>query len=232
MRCSVPIMAGVRLAVLVVILLSTVGSAFRFTVVPGTLKCFTNDPHEEGRYELRYRMANSLAPFVSVSVTSASGRVLLEHEPAKPDAKSIFSLKHRSTIAICFNVAPRAELATSLNVTLNILDAEDAELTRMKKQSYTTSSPIALGAGQGSGALRQMQYIADTLRQMRFSVISASMSDKDVTISIRAVEDVAWKSVYVLVGGMLLITVVNYLRLRRFLVKNKLLGVPSRKVAQ
>lgn len=195
--------------------------AFRFSIVPGTTKCFTNDPPEEGRYELRYRMTSGLAPFVSVSVTAASGRVLLEHEPAKPDTKTIFNLKQRGTIAICFNSNIKAATATSLNVTVSVVDAEDAELTRMKKQSYSTSSPIALGAGQGSGSLRQMKYIGDMLRQMRHSIIAAASFDKDVAISVTAAEKVACKTIYAFGGGAVVIMAINYWRLRRYMYRNK-----------
>lgn len=61
--------------------------SFRFALTPGKVKCFTNDIYEQGKYEVRYTMMQSLTPFVSVSVNAPSGRVLFEHEVAHAEGK-------------------------------------------------------------------------------------------------------------------------------------------------
>jgi hypothetical protein len=199
-------------------------SAFRFTLVPGKVKCFTNEQPEGGRYEIRYRMMRSLTPFVSVAVTSRGGRVLMEHEVAKPDAKEIITLPKNGLMSICFHPAKKAAIAAvSMNVSLDIVDAEDAELTRMKRQSYSTSSPIALGAGKGSGALQQMQYIFDTLVATRMSFVALTKADEDIQFSLREAERFSWTFVYVFVGLGVIITVSTFARLRHFMKKKKLL---------
>ncbi|CCW62524.1 unnamed protein product [Phytomonas sp. EM1] len=203
-------------------------AAFRFTLVPGKVKCFTYDALEAGRYEMRYRMTTSLSPFVSVSVTSASGRALVEHQPAIPDAKEIFELKSIGVIAICFNPSAKAERATSLNVTLDVVDAEDAELTRVKKQSYSTSSPIALGVGKGSGALRQMRYINDALTKIRLYMVTLAQYDKDIEISIHIVEKWAWKLLAGFATVGLVLLSISYLRMWRFLCKMNMIKKKQR----
>lgn len=209
---------------LLLLLASTPTDAFRFTLTPGKIKCFTNEIQEPGRYEFRYRMVRSLSPFVSISVTSPGGRVLLEHEVAKPDAKEILALKKAGTIGICFNTAPKAkDAATSLNVTLDIIDAEDAELTRMKKQSYTTSSPIALGAGKGSAAMQQMQYIFKTVIRARMSLVSLMRVDEDMRYAMAQTESQSWKAVYAFVFISAVITLATFVRLRMFMSKRKIL---------
>lgn len=198
--------------------------AFRFTLVPGKVKCFTNEQPEGGRYEVRYRMMRSLTPFVSVAVTSRGGRVLMEHEMAHADAKEIVTLNKNGMMSICFHTAEKAAVAAvSMNVTLDIVDAEDAELTRMKRQRYSTSSPIALGAGKGSGALQQMQYISKTLVTTRASFLSLARADEDIQYSLREAERFSWIFVYVFVGVGILITAALFMRLRYFMKKSKLL---------
>lgn len=198
--------------------------AFRFTLQPRKVKCFTSEQPEGGRYELRYRMVRSLTPFVSVAVTSRSGRVLMEHETAQPDAKEIITVKQNSVISICFHTAEKAAAAaTSLNVSLDIVDAEDAELTRMKKQSYSTSSPITLGSGKGSGAMQQMRYIYDTIAATRGSFISLTRVDEDVRYSLMEAERFSWTFVYVFVGFGIAIAVGSFVRMRLFMRKMKML---------
>ncbi|KAK7194178.1 emp24/gp25L/p24 family/GOLD [Novymonas esmeraldas] len=216
-------------AIAVVAVLLTCGcatgaAAFRFTLVPGKVKCFTSEQPEGGRYELRYRMTRSLTPLVSVAVTSRGGRVLMEHEVAKPDAKEIITVNRNSLISICFHTAEKATVAAvSLNVTLDIIDAEDAELTRMKKQSYSTSSPITLGAGKGSGAMQQMQYIYDTLVSTRASFVSLTRADEDIRYSLAEAERYSWMLVYAFLGLGILVTLGSVFRLRAFMKKVKLL---------
>lgn len=208
----------------VYLLVSTVTvTAFRFTIVPGTLKCFTHPVPEEGRYELRYRMANSLAPFVSVSVTSSTGRILLEHEVATPSAKELFNLPNAGTVAVCFNSAQKAAGATSLHVSLNIINAEDAELTRMKKQSYSTSSPISLGVGKGSAALRQMKYIDSMIKEIRMCMNTVIACDLQLVYALEVTRVWMWRLLYVFTLLACTIVLVNYYRLRRCLSNNGLI---------
>ncbi|KPI86979.1 hypothetical protein ABL78_3970 [Leptomonas seymouri] len=198
--------------------------AFRFTLVPGKVKCFTNEQPEGGRYEIHYRMMRSLTPFVSVAVTSRGGRVLMEHEVAKPDAKEIVTLNKNGLMSICFHTAEKAAVAAvSMNVSLDIVDAEDAELTRMKRQSYSTSSAIALGAGKGSGALQQMQYIFDTLITTRMSFTALTKADDDIQFSLREAERFSWVFVYIFVGIGVLITLISFVRLRYYMKGKKML---------
>ncbi|KPA79117.1 hypothetical protein ABB37_05632 [Leptomonas pyrrhocoris] len=215
----------VLLTCVLVLLTSHTGvDAFRFTLVPGKVKCFTNDQPEGGRYEIRYRMMRSLTPFVSVAVTSRGGRVLMEHEVAKADAKEIVTLNKNGLMSICFHTAEKAAVAAvSMNVSLNIVDAEDAELTRMKRQRYSTSSPIALGAGKGSGALQQMQYIFNTMMATRMSFVALTKADEDIQFSLREAERFSWIFVYVFVGIGAIITFVSFMRLRSFMKKKKML---------
>lgn len=204
--------------------LASTADAFRFSLVPGKVKCFTSQIQEDGRYEVRYFMARSLSPLVSVSVTSPGGRILFEHEIAKPSAKEIVTVKQEGDIAICFNTAAKASLtATSLNVTLEVVDAEDAELTRMKKQTYSTSSPIALGAGQGSGALRQMEYIFRMVTQIRYSFSYLMHADEDMRFAFRDAEKLSWVMVYIFVGIALAITLTTFFRLKRFMAVKKII---------
>lgn len=203
---------------------SRAAAAFRFTLVPGKVKCFTSEQPEEGRYELRYRMSRSLIPFVSVAVTTPGGRVLMEHEVAKLDAREIITLKQATVMSICFNTAAKAKIASvSLNVTLDIIDAEDAELTRLKKQSYSTSSPIALGAGKGSGALQQMKYIFETMMFARGSFVSLNRAEEDIRFSLKEAETMSWILVYIYVAISIVVIALLYMRLRKFMVKRKLL---------
>ncbi|AYU79171.1 emp24/gp25L/p24 family/GOLD [Leishmania donovani] len=204
---------------------STGAQAFRFSVVPGKVKCFTSEQPEGGRYELRYRMMRSLTPFVSVAVTSRGGRVLMEHELAKPDAKEIVSVGKDSLISICFHTSEKAaKAAVSTNVTLDIVDAEDAELTRMKKQSYSTSSPITLGAGKGSGSMQQMQYIYETFASMRMCFVSLTRADEDIRYSLMEAERLSWIPVYIFLGLGVLMILGTFVRLQMFMHKMKILG--------
>ncbi|CAJ1026829.1 putative emp24/gp25L/p24 family/GOLD [Leishmania utingensis] len=218
----------VFMALAIVVLLvggySTGAHAFRFSVVPGKVKCFTSEQPEGGRYELRYRMMRSLTPFVSVAVTSRGGRVLMEHEFAKPDAKEIVVVNANSLISVCFHTSEKAsKAAVSTSVTLDIVDAEDAELTRVKKQSYSTSSPITLGAGKGSGAIQQMQYIYETFASMRMALVSLTRADEDIRYSLMEAERFSWLFVYIFVGIGALITLGSFVRLRTFMKKRKML---------
>ncbi|RNF04916.1 hypothetical protein TraAM80_04985 [Trypanosoma rangeli] len=186
----------------------------RFTARPGR-KCFTETLPEAGRYELHYKMARSLTPFVSVGVSAPGGRVIMEHAMAQADAKEIVTVENRGDIAICFNVAEKARhSATSFNVTLEVMDAEDAELTRQKRQSYSTSSVIAVGAGKASGALQQMDYIFHTMLRIRFAFTDLMDSDEDIRHSFKKMNAVVWKYVYVFAAMATLISLVTYFRLR------------------
>ncbi|KAG5503980.1 hypothetical protein GH5_04839 [Leishmania sp. Ghana 2012 LV757] len=212
----------VAVALSIVLLLAvgrgTGAQAFRFSVVPGRVKCFTSEHPEGGRYELRYRMMRSLTPFVSVAVTSRGGRVLMEHELAKPDAREIISVNADGLISICFHTSEKAaKAAVSTNVTLDIVDAEDAELTRMKKRSYSTTSPITLGAGKGSGSMQQMQYIYETFASLRLCFVSLTRADEDIRYSLMEAEHFLWIFVYVFVGLGVLITLGSFARLRIFM---------------
>ncbi|KAG5503426.1 hypothetical protein JKF63_05565 [Porcisia hertigi] len=203
---------------------STDAHAFRFTLVPGKRKCFTSEQPEGGRYELRYRMVRSLTPFVSVAVTSRGGRVLMEHETAMSDAKEIITVHKNSLISICFHTAQKAEAAAvSTNVTLDIVDAEDAELTRRKKQSYSTSSPITLGTGKGSGAMQQMHYIYETIATIRMSLMSLTRADEDIRFSLMEAERFSAMFVYIFLGIGVLVTLSSFCRLRMFMKTTKIL---------
>ncbi|KAG5477737.1 hypothetical protein LSCM1_05035 [Leishmania martiniquensis] len=222
--CSRVVVALLAVALLLAGSCSTGAHAFRFRAVPGKVKCFTSEHPEGGRYELRYRMMRSLTPFVSVAVTSRGGRVLMEHEIAKPDAKEIISIGTDSLISICFHTSERAAIAAvSTNVTLDIVDAEDAELTRMKKQSYSTTTPITLGAGKGSGSLQQMQYIYGTFASLRWCFVTLTRADEDIRYSLMEAERFSWIFVYLFVGLGVLITLGSFVRLRVFMKRAKML---------
>ncbi|RNF14220.1 uncharacterized protein Tco025E_05907 [Trypanosoma conorhini] len=189
---------------------------FRFTARPGR-KCFTEDLPEAGRYELHYKMTRSLTPFVSVGVSAPGGRVIVEHATAQADAKEIFAVERKGEIAVCFNVAEKARYsATSFNVTLEVTDAEDAELTRQKRQTYSTSSAIAVGVGKASGALQQMDYIFRTALRIRFAVTSLMAADADIRYSLKEMNEVAWNYVYVFAAMATLISLATYFRLRQY----------------
>ncbi|KEG10519.1 hypothetical protein DQ04_03621040 [Trypanosoma grayi] len=208
--------AVLLLVVVLVVCACMPARGFRFTARPGR-KCFTEQLQEPGRYELHYKMARSLTPFVSVAVTAPGGRAVVEHDVARPDAKEIVTIDTAGSIAVCFNVAEKAPLsASSLNITLEIMDAEDAELTRQKRQSYSTSSPIAVGVGKASGAMQQMQYIFDTMMRIRYAYISLMRVDDEMRYSFNDMDAVAWTYVYVFGAVALTITLVMYFRLRQY----------------
>ncbi|CBH17507.1 emp24/gp25L/p24 family/GOLD, putative [Trypanosoma equiperdum] len=206
---------------LLTILVAQGAKGFRFTVNPGR-KCFTEEVPEAGRYYLQYKMTRSLTPFVAVAVTTSGGASLVVHNVAKTDAREIFELNQDRKIAICFKVSPKAvHSATSMNITLELMDAEEAELTRQKRQSYSTTNPTALGIGKASGALRQMHYIRDTTTRIRFDFLSLLAVDEDVRYSLNEMNAVAWNYVYVFAFVSSIICCATYLRLRHFFTTKK-----------
>ncbi|EPY27595.1 hypothetical protein STCU_05672 [Strigomonas culicis] len=169
-------------------------------------------------------MARSLSPFVSVSITSPGGRVLLEHEPAKERAREVLQIKRTGNIGICFNVAAKAASgAVSLNVTLNVEDAEDAERTRTTKASYSRTSPVSIGAVKGSGAYRQMKYITKALTGIRRTYTALSDDDNGMRYSIVEAESNTWIVTYIFVTIAIITNVVNFVRLRRVMKRYKLI---------
>ncbi|KAG8345980.1 putative emp24 gp25L p24 family GOLD [Trypanosoma vivax] len=195
--------------------------AFRFTATPGR-KCYTEQLPGQGQYYLHYKMARSFTPFVSVTVTSSSGRSLLEHDVAKSSAREIFSVEKQDTIAVCFKVSKKApHSSASMNITLEVLDAEDAELTMQKKRSYSMSTPVALGVGKKSGAMQQMEYIMEITTHIRFDYLSLIAVDEDMRYSLKEMNAIAWNYVYVFAGMAMLICLVSYLRLRHFFKTRK-----------
>ncbi|KAH9597326.1 GOLD domain [Trypanosoma melophagium] len=198
-------------------------SAFRFTARPGR-KCFTAELPEAGRYVLHYRLPRSLAPLVSVAASTRDGRPLLEHEVARPNAHDVISVDAQSdrTIAVCFRVADKAPLAAAaMHITLDVLDAEEAELTRQKRQSYSTSSPIGVGVGKASGAMQQMQYIFNTVMQIRYAYVRLLGVDEDMQYSFDEMNAVAWVYVYVFAAVAVIIALVGYFRLRLYFLRRK-----------
>ncbi|PBJ79853.1 hypothetical protein BCY84_02273 [Trypanosoma cruzi cruzi] len=202
--------------VFVGVLVPMVAEGFRFTARPGR-KCFTEELPEAGRYELHYKMSRSLTPFVSVGVSAPDGSVVVEHEMAQADAKEIVTVDSRGDIAICFTVAEKARhSATSFNVTLELMDAEDAELTRQKRQVYSTSSAIAVGVGKASGAIQQMDYIFHTTMRIRLAFVSLTRMEDDVRYFFKEMKAVSWNYVYIFAAVATLIFFITYFRLRQY----------------
>ncbi|CCD11810.1 unnamed protein product [Trypanosoma congolense IL3000] len=195
--------------------------SFRFTSKPGK-KCFTEEVPEAGRYHLYYKMTRSLTPFVAVSVTTADGRVVVEHHMARADAQEILDIKHERKLAICFTVSPKAlHSASSFNITLELMDAQDAEFERQRRERRSTSNPAALGTAQSSGSLLQMHYIIDMATRIRFDFLSLISVDEDMRYSLNEVNAEAWNYVYLFAFISLLICTVTYARLRHFFKTKK-----------
>ncbi|ORC88680.1 uncharacterized protein TM35_000151110 [Trypanosoma theileri] len=198
-------------------------AAFRFTAQPGR-KCFTAELPEPGRYIVHYRMPRSLTPLVSVAVSTRNGRALLEHPTAVPNARDVITVNEANdnTIAVCFHISSKAPLtAAAMHITLDVMDAEEAELTRQKRQSYSTSSPIGVGVGKASGAMQQMQYIFNTVMQIRLVYIRLLSVDEDIRYSFDDMNAVAWLYVYLFAAVALLIALVGYFRLRLYFLRRK-----------
>ncbi|CAD2219900.1 hypothetical protein AGDE_03443 [Angomonas deanei] len=209
-----------QVVISLLLLLTTTTDAFRFSITPGKKKCFTADvSQEEGtRMEIQYRMAASLSPFVSISITDGKGFVLMEHSPAQPATRTIVVVKHPGTWGICLNTAEKAlHSATALTVTLNLQDAAEAEGTRTQKQQYSATSPVQLGTGKNKGAYRQMKYIAKLAHQLQGTVKHLLVEDHVLRGIMQEAERYTWQVVLVYLMIAMAAVGVNAFRVRKYL---------------
>ena len=211
-----------KLAVLLVVLclFAAQSNAFVFTAVPGEKKCFTEELLAYTRYQLEYRLARSLAPFVSTGVIGPEKVVVLEnHGFPRDQLVEIIQTHAAGTYTVCFNVHAKANTASSLDIFYSIATERDVQMNAERDAERAKALPST----QHHAAMVQAAYIEQALEWVhdRYRYLKereAEMRETNESTCTRT-----WGFTIAMIFVVVVTSLLRYYKLKFFMVKKKML---------
>jgi p24 family protein delta-1 len=203
------------------ILLTTSVSGFTFTPVAGEKKCFTYELLGLVRYELRYKMARSLTPFATLSVTGPQSAKIFSHAVALEDVKEVFTTGEAGEYSLCFNINKKAaNSASRMDIQLEVQDEREAENQRQRLSARHAQKSIA---AENSPSLAQAAYIESAIDSIHRDVQYLKQREADMRNTNEDTNTRAWAFTIVTVAVVAGSTYLRHYKLKSFLIKKKIL---------
>lgn len=209
------------LVCVLVSLASSVVSGFTFTPVAGEKKCFTYELLGLVRYELRYKMARSLTPFATLSVTGPQSAKVFSHPVALEDVKEVFTTSEAGEYTLCFNINKKAaNSASRMDIQLEVQDEREAESLRQRLSARHAQKSIA---AENSPALAQAAYIESAVDSIHRDVQYLKEREAGMRNTNEDTNTRSWAFTIITVAVVAGSTYLRHYKLKSFLIKKKIL---------
>lgn len=213
-------LSSVVMALVAVCLIATQCHAFVFTAVPGEKKCFTEELLGFTRYQLEYRLARSLAPFVSTGMIGPNKIVVLEnHGFPRDQLVEIVQTHDAGTYSVCFNVHAKANTASSLDIYYTIATERDVQVNAERESERAKTLPTA----HHHAAMVQAAYIEQALEWVHGRYRYLKEREADMRETNESTCTRTWGFTIVMILVVVVTSLLRYYKLKFFMIKKKML---------
>lgn len=196
-------------------------SAFTFTPIAGENKCFTFELMEHNRYEITYKMARSLTPFVTVSVTGPQAVKMFSHPIAMEESSEVFTSMEAGEYGVCFNVNKKAAVSASrMDILFELQDEREVVGLRQRLAARHAQKSVA---AENSPSLAQAAYIESAVEAIHRDVQYLKQREADMRNTNENTNTRAWAFTILTIAVVAASTFLRHYKLKSFLVKKKIL---------
>jgi p24 family protein delta-1 len=196
-------------------------SAFTFNPIAGDKKCFTFELLEHNRYEIKYRMARSLTPFVTVALTGPQSVKMFSHPAAFEESNEVFTTMEAGEYAVCFNVNSKAAVSASrMDILFELMDERDAVGMRQRLTARNAQKAIAT---ENSPSLAQASYIESAVESIHRDIQYLKQREADMRNTNEDTNTRAWAFTIITIAVVVASTFLRHYKLKSFLIKKKIL---------